>query len=246
MNSTCIKRTLSLFLVLAFFIGTLVFVPVTANAGDNEDWEYYIEDGEVTITGYNGSDTDVTIPSEIDGYPVTEIGDWAFEYCSLTSVTIPDSVMRIGEGAFWGCDSLESVTIPDSVTNIDDEALSFCTALVSINVSDGNPFYKSVDGVLYDKDLTELICCPGGKTNVDIPDSVTSIGDYALKNCYSLTSVTIPDSVTSIGAYAFDGCSVLGSVTIPYSVTSIGEWAFSGCSSLTSVTIPDSVTSLGE
>ena len=76
--------------------------------------------------------------------------------------------------------------------------------------------------------------------------SVTSIGNYAFKNCDSLTSVTIPDSVTSIGVGAFDSCSSLKSVTIPDSVTSIGRWAFGDCSSLTSVTIPDGVTSIGD
>ena len=83
-------------------------------------------------------------------------------------------------------------------------------------------------------------------TSVTIPNSVTSIGDYAFADCTGLTSVTIPDSVTSIGDYAFHGCTGLTSVTIPNSVTSIGSYAFQYCSGLTSVTIPNSVTSIGD
>ena len=82
--------------------------------------------------------------------------------------------------------------------------------------------------------------------SITIPDSVTSIGDWAFSECSSLHSVTIPDSVTSIGNWTFHRCSSLHSVTIPDSVTSIRDWAFLDCKSLQSVTIPDSVTSIGD
>ncbi len=187
--------------------------------------------------------TSVTIPDS-----VTSIGDYAFCDCnSLTSVTIPDGVTSIGEGAFCECSSLTLVTISDSVTSIGEGAFCECSSLVSINVAEDNKYYSSQDGVLFNKDKTELICCPGGNTGAyTIPSSVTSIGDYAFCDCSSLTSVTIPDGVTSIGEDAFEYCSSLTSVTIPDSVTSIGDWAFEYCSSLTSVTIGNSVTSIGE
>ncbi|WP_418757229.1 leucine-rich repeat protein, partial [Gemmiger sp.] len=179
---------------------------------------------------------------------VTSIGDSAFFDCtSLTSVTIPDSVTSIGDGAFSYCESLTSVTIPDSVTSIGWHAFDGCTSLTGIWVAEGNSHYASdASGVLFNKDKTTLVQCPGAFAAYTIPNSVTSIGADAFSYCRSLTSVTIPDSVTSIGESSFYKCTSLTSVTIPDSVTSIGYKAFGSCESLTSVTIPDSVTSIGD
>ena len=163
--------------------------------------------------------------------------------------TIPDSVTSIDYSAFYNCSSLTSVTIPDSVTSIGSSAFSCCSSLTRITVDEDNKNYSSDEyGVLFNKNKTTLIQYPIGNTRSDytIPDSVTSIGEYAFDGCSSLTSVTIPDSVTGIGERAFYNCSSLESVTIGNSVTSIGSYAFYNCSSLTSVTIPDGVTSIGD
>ena len=186
--------------------------------------------------------TNVAIPNS-----VTSIDDYAFSGCSgLTSITIPDGVTSIGVYAFEGCSSLTSITIPDSVTYIDDSAFIDCSGLTAIEVSAENPSYCSQDGVLFNKDCTELIFCPGGKTgSYVIPNGVTRIGHRAFWGCSSLTSITIPDGVASIGWYAFEGCSSLTSIAIPNSVTSIGWFAFEYCRSLTDIMIPASVTSIG-
>ena len=187
--------------------------------------------------------TSVTIPNS-----VTSIGDSAFTNCtSLTSVIIPDSVTSIGDEAFYGCTSLTDVTIPDSVTNIGNSAFCSCINLTEIIVDYDNKSYTSKNGILFDKDLKVIICCPGGRTgNFTIPDSVTSIGNMAFSGCRKLTDIIIPDSVTSIGNLAFGWCTGLTSVTIPNSVISIGNSTFWGCANLTSVMIPNSVTSIGD
>ena len=187
--------------------------------------------------------TSVNIPNG-----VTSIGDYAFDDCAyLTSITIPNSVTNIGNSVFYGCANLTSITIPDSVTSIGLDAFSACTNLASINVSEKNENYSSVDGIFFNKNITELIKYPAAKTIAEysVPNSVTSIGYAAFVNCTNLTSITIPDSVTSIGDGAFASCANLASITIPNSVTSIVDMAFDGCTSLASITIPDSVTSIG-
>ena len=206
-------------------------------------------DGTITITGCDKSAKGaITIPSKIDGKPVTSIGYAAFYKCTgLTSITIPSSVTSIGIQAFFECTGLTSITIPNSVTSIGDGAFLDCTGLTSINVASENNYYSGNNGVLFNKKKTELIKYPARKsqTSYTIPNSVTRIGDSAFEDCTGLTSITIPNSVTSIGDWAFHHCTGLTSITIGNGVTSIELGAFDSCTGLTSITIPNSVTSIG-
>ena len=194
----------------------------------------------------------VVIPSEIriNGhvYPVTSIGEKGFYWCSgLRDIKIPSSVTSIGNKAFRYCSSLTSIEIPSSVTSIGNEAFSGCNGLTNINVATDNQIYTSENGVLYNKDKTELICVLGAMSGkFVVPSGVTSIGDYAFSQYYSLTNIEIPSGVTSIRKGAFSFCIEMKSIKIPSSVTSIGAYAFSGCYSLTNIKIPSGVTSIRE
>ena len=260
------NRIMSILLALALLCAILPAATVRASAettsgtcGDNLTWSFDSATGTLTIQG-SGEMNDYgyvmapwgelrdSIKKVTIGNGVTTIGSEAFSNCtSLTSVVIGSSVTSIGNRAFDSCTALTSVTIPNSVTSIGFYAFASCDSLTKITVASGNPNYSSdSSGVLFNKNKTELICCPGGFSgSYAIPSSVTSIGKGAFSRCASLTSVVIGSSVTSIGSYAFCNCNSLTSVTIGNSVTSIGENAFSSCASLTSVTIGSSVTSIG-
>jgi len=164
---------------------------------------------------------------------ITRIGDSAFGWCwNLKSITLPESLESIGETAFYNCDELQSINIPKKTSYIGEGAFLFTYDMTSINVDALNSVYCSINGVLYDKSVTKLIWCPGGKKSIDIPESVKYICESALTDCSDMTSVTIPDGVISIGDGAFYACFDLVSIYIPKSVTSIGTEAFLYCESL--------------
>ena len=200
--------------------------------------------------------TSIIIPDS-----VKSIGSSAFYNCSgLTSIIIPDSVTSIASEAFRGCSGLTNMTLPfvgaskstnDGYYNVFGYIFGYTTSRSSVSGATYQYYANSEYYYYYIPSSIKSVTITGGNiprnafigcsglTSITIPDSVTSIGDYAFSYCTGLTNITIPNSVTSIGSYAFRNCSGLTSITIPDSVTSIGDHAFEDCSGLTSVHISD-------
>ncbi len=203
------------------------------------DFTYIVTDAAIMtieITGYTGSDTDIVIPEEIDGYTVTRIGDGAFEGCDeLTSIEIPGSVMCVGNRAFYMCSRLADIKIPKEVTTIEDYTFYGCSSLTDIEIpngvtSIGNSAFRGCSGL----------------TSIEIGSSIIDIKAAAFFDCNGLTSIKISEGLRSIGKAAFYGCTGLTSVKIPGSVTSIGEGVFTNCSNLISIELPKSVINIGD
>lgn len=225
-----------------------------------------------TIKKYNGNDAVVNIPSEINGTPVTTIGNAAFRDSSVTSVTIPASVTEIGANAFAGCTNLTSVnyiggdwsklTIQSGNPAVEDAAKDAAneqlfdfefilnnTAVIVTNYKyNGAAADVTIPSRYQGKPVTTIghaAFFNSAVTSVTIPDSVTSISDEAFINCPKLTNISIPNSVTYIGFSAFSSCTSLKSITLPSSLSFISGALFLGCSQLTTIHIPVSVTSIG-
>lgn len=187
--------------------------------------------GSLAFSGCSGLKS-VTIPKNI-----TKIERGTFSGCSgLVSLIIHNRVEGIGSYAFSGCTSLSSVSIPASVKNIFDGAFSGCTNLKAINVDTANTTYKSVDGVLFSKDMSYLLGYPAGiKGSYRIPTTVLIIAGGAFAGCVNLDAVEIPSNVGVIGESSFASCTALSEIVIPESVYYIGGSAFSDCVSLSSI-----------
>ncbi|MCD8054101.1 MAG: leucine-rich repeat protein, partial [Lachnospiraceae bacterium] len=236
---------------------------VSAASTDASDFTYSVLNGTYcSITGYSGTETAITIPTQINGYIVQEIEASAFKNnTTIVSVTISSTVELIDSSAFYGCTSLESVTVGDSVTSIESNAFYGCTSLVSADL--GSSVTEIGSKAFYGcSSLTE----------VSLSETLTTIGNNAFSGCTSLTTLELPDSVTTLGYYVFDGCTGLTSinypaglsscattgsyygpfagsyiqkVTVPEGASSIAAYTFGRCTTLTGIEIPGSVNTIG-
>ena len=219
-----------------------------------------------TIKKYNGNDAVVNIPSTINSWPVTKIGEAAFQdNTTITSVTIPDSVTEIGANAFAGCTNLTSVTyggdwskltiqsgnpaVEDAVNAqlFDFEFIPNNTAVI-VKKYNGTAADVTIPSHYKGKPVTMIDHAAfhdSAVTSVTIPDSVTSIPDDAFAFCSQLTNISIPNSVTFIGFSAFNSCTSLKSITLPSSLSTIQSSAFYNCGNLETIRIPVSVTFIG-
>lgn len=218
-----------------------------------KNFTYTISNSQITITGYKGTDNNISIPKEIRGIPVTiigerafsdnenlksielpdtitSIGDLAFNMCkNLANINIPDGVMKIGPRAFEGCQSLQKIKIPTSVTSIEDDTFFWCTNLTDVKLP--NTLTSIGMGAFGD--------CHNLK-EIKIPNNVRYIGNVAFGNCYDLTNIDLPDRMTQIGGGTFTDCTNLTSVIFPTEILEIEGRTFYGCTNLKSVTISES------
>ena len=192
---------------------------------ESSQFEYFESNGEITITGYTGSELDVVIPDEIGGYPVTAIAEKAFQLNkTVRSFTIGSKIRSIGSCAF-----------------------ARCASLTNIYVDRANLYYQSIDGVLYSGDGKTLLSYPTAKAYSSYPvaSGTETIGEYAFFHS-KVQTVFLPDTVSTIGDYAFYYAGELSSINFPTALTSIGDSAFFACQSLTAVDIPATITQIGE
>ena len=239
------KRRFMCMLVTVAMLLTLMPVTICAETNgtyhDTMTWTLD-DDGVLTVNGtgvisyyYNEDDplpwaeSKSSITQLILGEGITGIeGDETFGNMeSLRNITFPDSLTFIGNGAFMNCAALTSVTIPKNA-RLGNVPFCACTALTEINVDEENPYYTSIDGVLCNKEKTELIQYPSGRSDAayTFPESITSIGDEAFEMNNNLTSIVIPDRIKSIGLCAFALCENLADITIGSGVEEIGYNAF--------------------
>lgn len=249
------KKTLCLLIALGMLaaLGACAAAENVITLYRTKGFEYILlEDGTAEIHRYTGTgsgESGVVIPEEVDGYPVSSLGDTAF----TGNIKITD------------------VTIPKTVTHVRGNPFHYCEKLAAVHVAPGHPTLAVLDGVLFSKEDRRLIWYPMGRTEtsytvpkgieqigedafycctgltqIRIPDTVTAIGSGAFAECRSLTAVTIPGGVEWIEDYTFYGCENLSDVTIPNGVTWIGKCAFEDCDSLMDVTIPESVRGIGK
>lgn len=206
------------------------------------------------------------IPSEITAggttYKVTSIGERAISNKPFTECEIPSTVTNISDAAFFKNENLKSIVIPNSVTTLGAEAFAYCSGMTSatlgsgvtemgltpfaacyhlktVTVDEDNKAFCSVGGVVCNKQKTELIFCPGGTVNIDIPESIVAIGQRAFLTCMFLPEIKLPDGLETIGDRAFYGCRALKEIEIPAGVKHLEETTFSGCTSLSKITLPE-------
>ncbi len=248
-------------LVLLLCFLTLSGATLAASSGAFE-YEVNYDGTTVTITGYTGPGGNVVVPATIGGKSVTVIGSSAFEdnadltgitlpvgittmdtgafrNCTgLTSIHLPNTLKVIETAAFQGCTALQTVPFPAGVNYIGNYVFSRCTQLTNIQVDSANAVYSSVNGVLFDKNATELIILPPGKQGAyQIPAGVVKLAHNAFEDCDGLTSVSIPNGVESISYQCFNDCDGLNSIDLPTSVISIEELVFYSCDKLTSIEV---------
>lgn len=195
---------------------------------------YFLDDNSIKIVQYDGFDSDITVPSQINGYQVASLGNLAFNYgerysgVPVKSIVLPETLKELENSAFNSCESLQTITIPASVTKIGDFVFTACSSLKEINVSAGNSQYISRDGILYDKEMNDLLYYPAGKAGAyTVPSGVKTIHDYAFYYTSGIHTLILPQSLRRAGEGAFAE-SAIKTIYFQGDVPELGNYIFTG------------------
>ena len=176
-----------------------------------------------------------------------EIGISSFGFCSqVEEIEFGENLQSIGILAFQGCSSLRTLSLPATVTEIGKNAFSYCLSLEDINVSPDNPAFASYNGIIYDKSLDNLICCPMGKRSVELSPTLKTVEESAFFGCKRIENIEFPESLKKIGELAFSGCTALTSINLPNNIKTINDAAFRGCESLQEVSLGSRLKYIGD
>ncbi len=175
----------------------------------------------------------------------TQIGRSAVSQCrSLTQVHLPARLTALPQGLFYGCSALTEIMLPEALSAVDLGAFSGCTRLTRVSVDAANPHFCAIDGLLYSRDGTRLVFCPGARTDVSLPAQVLEIGALAFAES-TLERVVLPDGVIKIGDGAFRRCTRLPELRLPAGLRHLGAAAFSDCTMLQSLVLPEQMRDCG-
>ncbi len=277
----CVKKILSVCLTVCLLLGLFTFgaAHVSAANGTIGSCTWTLDGTVLTISGNGVMGNSQSQPwgkgitQVIINEGVTEIGDFAFHQCTtLTDIHIASSVRKIGNGAFYNCRSLRRVNLPKYITVIPEGTFAGCNSLAAIDVDADNTAFSSSDGVLFNKDKTELLKYPSGKltSSYAVPSGVKKIGMDAFSNSGALRSVTLPATITEIGLNAFNGTTIvtnksnydngvlyignylikalptITSCVVKDGITVIADGAFTNCEDLESISLPNGLTHIGD
>lgn len=260
---------------IAIILFCSLYFPLAPLETVEQDGIEFTKMGEhYVVTDYTGNDTTVTIPDEIRGVQVTEIGyaafsgckyiekieipesiinfeDKAFAGCSqLISLQLPNNLMSIGLSAFLNCEKLATIIIPNNIQSIGLGVLEGCTSLkiLSLPIIDGGWSYGNerfhLGYIFGQNNIYDENCVPNSLTSVTITKADV-IPDNLFYDCKNIANIVLPDNITEVGASAFSGCSSLQEINIPNGVTTIGNSAFSMCDSLTEIELSNNISTIG-
>ncbi len=243
-----LKRALIILVALMFLFLAIypTFVNVNAEESDVSQVTYQsletdggtllytVENDEITISSFSGELNDVTIPSKVGDLPVVAIDNYCFSNSSMTSLVLPDSITKIGAGAFYFCEKLESVKLGNKIESLGDYLFYYCSSLKSFSVPESVEVLPAY-----------MFYACFNLTNIELPDTMKAIGDYGVYACESLKTIKLPSQLVAIGNYSFYDCHSLTAISFPETLTSIGDYAFYFCKALKTFTLTKNIQNFG-